>query len=164
MIIHKIKVAHQDERGAISDILQQVVVDCVTLITITNGSIRGNHYHKETTQHMLMTKGSLEYWYKDFGSDEPAKMYVAKVGDLVSTKPFEIHGLRICSEGNEFIVFSEGQKDTNNFASLLLFDFGPCKIGEDCAKQTLPVASVTTIDSQSLYLPIFFTSSADSWL
>ena len=59
-----------------------------------------------------------------------------------------------------FIAFRPaGLNAINNFASLL-FDFGACKIGDDCAKQTLPASSIITIDSQSLYLPIFFTSLA----
>ena len=106
-----------DNRGTIADVFYNHAINHVAIITSEPNIIRGNHYHKETTQHMLMTKGSLEYWYKDFGSDEPAKMYVAKVGDLVSTKPFEIHGLRICSEGNEFIVFSEGLRGGKDYES-----------------------------------------------
>ena len=106
-----------DNRGTIADVFYNHAINHVAIITSEPNVIRGNHYHKETTQHMLMTKGSLEYWYKDFGSDEPAKMYVAKVGDLVSTKPFEIHGLRICSEGNEFIVFSEGLRGGKDYES-----------------------------------------------
>ena len=106
-----------DNRGTIADVFYNHPINHVAVITSEPNVIRGNHYHKETTQHMLMTKGSLEYWYKDFGSDEPAKMYVAKVGDLVSTKPFEIHGLRICSEGNEFIVFSEGLRGGKDYES-----------------------------------------------
>ena len=106
-----------DNRGTIADVFYNHALNHVAIITSEPNVIRGNHYHKETTQHMLMTKGSLEYWYKDFGSDEPAKMYVAKVGDLVSTKPFEIHGLRICSEGNEFIVFSEGLRGGKDYES-----------------------------------------------
>ena len=59
MIVHQIKIAHQDERGTISDILQQVVVDCVTLITITKGSIRGNHYHKDSIQYSYVLSGKV---------------------------------------------------------------------------------------------------------
>ena len=106
-----------DNRGTIADVFYNHALNHVAIIRSEPNVIRGNHYHKETTQHMLITKGSLEYWYKDFGSDEPAKMYVAKVGDLVSTKPFEIHGLRICSEGNEFIVFSEGLRGGKDYES-----------------------------------------------
>jgi dTDP-4-dehydrorhamnose 3,5-epimerase-like enzyme len=108
---------YNDNRGTIADVFYNHAINHVAIITSEPNVIRGNHYHKETTQHMLMTKGSLEYWYKDFGSDEPAKMYVAKVGDLVSTKPYEIHGLRICSEGNEFIVFSEGLRGGKDYES-----------------------------------------------
>ena len=88
--------------------------------------IRGNHYHKETTQHMIMTNGSLEYWYKKFGSDEEAQCKVLKKGDYVSTPPYEIHALKIGSEGNQFIVFSEGtrggldyEKDTFRVPSII---------------------------------------------
>tara|TARA_B110000971_G_C19969792_1_gene481979 strand:+ start:342 stop:746 length:405 start_codon:yes stop_codon:yes gene_type:complete len=106
-----------DSRGTIADVFYNHALNHVAIISSEPDVIRGNHYHKETTQHMLMTKGSLEYWYKDVGSNEPAKMYVAKVGDLVTTKPFEIHGLRICSEGNEFIVFSEGLRGGKDYES-----------------------------------------------
>ena len=106
-----------DSRGTIADVFYNQALNHVAIISSEPDVIRGNHYHKETTQHMLMTKGSLEYWYKDQGSNEPAKMYVAKVGDLVTTKPFEIHALRICSEGNEFIVFSEGLRGGKDYES-----------------------------------------------
>ena len=60
------------------------------------------------------------------------------------------------------IILSFGLKAINNLASLL-FDYGACKIGDDCAKQTFSVSSVETIASQSLNLPIFFISPADNW-
>ena len=57
-------------------------------------------------------------------------------------------------------IFSLGLKVTNNLASLLFF-FGACKTGIDCAKQTFPDCSEITITSQSLYFPTFFKSSAN---
>ena len=56
-------------------------------------------------------------------------------------------------------IFSPGLKVINNLASLLFF-FGACKTGDDCAKHTLPDASYITITSQFLNLPTFFNSSA----
>ena len=64
-----------------------------------------------------MTKGSLEYWYKNIDSDEPSKMVVANKGDLVSTGPNEIHALRIGPEGNEFVVFSQGKRGGKDYES-----------------------------------------------
>lgn len=49
---------HTDERGTINDLL---VTDdySVTHITFTDGAVRGNHYHKETTQYDMVVKGKL---------------------------------------------------------------------------------------------------------
>ncbi len=68
-----------DDRGTISDVFYQKNIEHVAYIKTFSACIRGNHYHKNTTQHMLITKGSLEYWYKDFYSpDDKAKCYIAK--------------------------------------------------------------------------------------
>tara|TARA_R110000796_G_scaffold43261_1_gene106286 strand:- start:1850 stop:2254 length:405 start_codon:yes stop_codon:yes gene_type:complete len=99
---------HEDQRGSIIDMFYDENINHVAIVTSEPGALRGNHYHKQSTQHMLMTKGSLEYWYKPLDSDEAAKMVVAIEGDIVSTPPNEVHALKICPEGNQFIVFSEG--------------------------------------------------------
>ena len=44
-------------------------------------------------------------------------MYLATVGDLVSTPPLEIHALKIAQEGNEFVVFSEGKRGGMDYES-----------------------------------------------
>ena len=106
---------HKDQRGTIIDMFYDENINHVAIVTSEPGSVRGNHYHKQSTQHMLMTKGSLEYWYKPLGSDEKAQVVVAKKGDIVSTPPNEIHALRIGPEGNQFIVFSEGVRGGMNY-------------------------------------------------
>lgn len=106
---------HEDSRGHIVDMFYDENINHVAVVKSEPGSIRGNHYHKESTQHMLMTQGSLEYWYKPLGSDEDAKMVVVSEGDIVSTPPNEVHALRIGPEGNEFIVFSEGVRGGMNY-------------------------------------------------
>lgn len=100
--------AFEDYRGKINDIFYKNNIDHVAIIHSEPNIMRGNHYHKQSTQHMLITKGSLEYWYKPLGSDSDPSMVVAKVGDLVTTPPNELHALVIRDDGNEFIVFSEG--------------------------------------------------------
>lgn len=108
---------HTDDRGSIVDLFYNEDINHVATVTSEPNVIRGNHYHKETTQHMLMTKGSLEYWYKNVDSDEPSKMVVANEGDLVSTGPNEIHALRIGPKGNEFVVFSQGKRGGKDYES-----------------------------------------------
>ena len=105
----------EDERGKILDIFYKDDIQHVAHIDSKPNIIRGNHYHKETTQHMLMISGSMEYWYKKFGSDEEPKMVYLKKGDLVSTPPFEIHTLKIGKDGNSFVVFSSGLRGGKDY-------------------------------------------------
>ena len=85
----------KDSRGTIIDIFYKKNINHIAIIDSKPNTKRGNHYHKKTTQHMLITKGSLEYWYKPLGSKSKTRMKLLKVGDLVSTPPKEIHALKI---------------------------------------------------------------------
>ena len=105
----------EDNRGKIADIFYKKNINHVAIIHSEPNVMRGNHYHKISTQHMLMTKGSLEYWYKSLDSNDPPEMIVLKVGDFVSTPPNEIHTLVIREEGNEFVVFSEGLRGGSDY-------------------------------------------------
>ena len=108
MIHKKITPATSDERGCISDILYKTDIQHAAIIeSKTSGVIRGNHYHKATTQHIFVTKGSLRYWYQPVDKSEPVKSVLVKEYEMVSTLPNEIHALEII-EPNQFIVFSHG--------------------------------------------------------
>lgn len=106
---------HEDTRGRIADIFYGESINHVAIIESKPNVIRGNHYHKATTQHMLMLSGGLEYWYKDIDSSKPAKYRVAKEYELISTPPNEIHALRILPVGNVFMVFSEGKRGGRDY-------------------------------------------------
>lgn len=108
---------HKDARGVIADVFYNTQINHVAIVSSEPNVVRGNHYHKETTQHMLITKGELEYWYKPVDSKETPKMYLTKIGDLISTGPNEIHTLKITDKGNEFIVFSEGKRGGKDYES-----------------------------------------------
>jgi len=120
---------HTDDRGAIADIFYDDNIKHVAIVDSEPNVLRGNHYHKHSTQHMLMTRGSLEYWYKPLHSEEPAQMVLAQVGDLVSTPPNEIHALVIRGDGNQFLVFSEGMRGGMDYESDTFRV--PCIVPED---------------------------------
>ena len=107
----------EDSRGIIADVFYKKPLEHVALIKSEPNTIRGNHFHKETTQHMLITQGSLEYWFKKVDENGPAKMVLCKRGDLVTTPPQEIHALKIRDDGNEFIVFSSGLRGGQDYES-----------------------------------------------
>ena len=113
----KIKTATRDDRGNISDIFYKHPVDHVAIINSKKGVFRGDHYHKQTIQHMYMTKGSLRYYYKKVKEgNEKVKSVVVKEGEMVTTPPNEVHSLEIL-EDNQFIVFSEGKRGGVDYES-----------------------------------------------
>ena len=98
---------YQDSRGTIADVFYKNSINHVAMLKSQPGVVRGNHYHKQTVQHILITQGSLEYWSKPVLSDAPADCYVATVGDLITSDANEIHTMRML-EYTEFLAFTDG--------------------------------------------------------
>ena len=124
----KILQTHKDYRGIISDIFYKAKIQHAALIESKPNVIRGNHFHKKTTQHMIMTQGSLEYWYKPLKSKTKPKKKILKSGDLIETPPNEMHALKIGKKGNEFIVFTKGVRGGKDYESDT-YRFQPTLIG-----------------------------------
>ncbi len=115
MKITKIKTATSDDRGDISDIFYKHPVDHVAIINSKKGVFRGDHYHKLTTQHMYMTRGSLRYYYRKVNEgNDRVKSVVVKQNEMVTTPPYEVHALEIL-EDNQFVVFSEGKRGGKDY-------------------------------------------------
>lgn len=113
----KIKIATKDARGDISDIFYNHPIDHVAVINSKKGSFRGDHYHKCTTQHIYMTKGSLRYYFRKVNEEnDKVKSVVIKEGEMVTTGPNEVHALEILDD-NQFIAFSEGKRGGKDYES-----------------------------------------------
>ena len=98
----------EDERGLILDIFYKKSIDHVALIKTKKDLIRGNHYHKDTTQYTLILEGSLEYWEKDLKS-ENLKSKICHQGDLITSEPNIIHAFKFLTY-NEMLVFTRGPR------------------------------------------------------
>ncbi|MDP4039127.1 MAG: hypothetical protein Q8P57_00925 [Candidatus Pacearchaeota archaeon] len=105
---------HEDDRGKIADIFYNENINHVAVITSKKGISRGNHYHKQTTQHTLVTKGSLIYLSQPADKSEPVKAILLKEGDLATSPPNEVHAM-LFPEDNEFIVFSSGLRGGQDY-------------------------------------------------
>jgi dTDP-4-dehydrorhamnose 3,5-epimerase-like enzyme len=106
---------HVDARGRIADAFFGTSINHVAVIDSVKGAIRGNHFHKETVQSILITKGSLEYWYKNLDDDSPAQFIVAVEGDVVTSDKNEIHAMRMLEDSTQFIAFTEGIRGGKNY-------------------------------------------------
>lgn len=102
----------EDKRGKIIDILENEIIEYVTLISSKKGTIRGNHYHKESVQYTFVLKGSLKLLTQTSG--EKIEMRVIKPGDLVFTPPMEKHAL-IALEDSEILVLTRGPRGGENY-------------------------------------------------
>lgn len=112
MKVIQIKTTHQDERGEIRDIIEQIDFNGATIIESKKGSIRGNHYHKKTIQYIFVLSGKLKAKSKKV--DESMVEVVVEPGDLISHEQLEAH----CFEAIEdslFLVLSSGLRTGKDY-------------------------------------------------
>lgn len=108
---------HTDERGRITDIIYNSVFTHMTIIDSVPHALRGNHYHKESEQWILVTKGSMIYYYKDLKTKGKANSKKVAEGDLIYTPAEEIHALKIGPEGCQFITFGRSKRAGKDYES-----------------------------------------------
>ena len=106
-----------DQRGTITDIFYARNMNHGCIITNESGAVRGNHYHKLTTQYTLVLSGTLTYYSRSVYSDEPAQTFVAGHGDMIISEPGEIHAMRTGEHGCTFLAFAEGPRGGEDYES-----------------------------------------------
>ena len=97
MRVERRKPAFQDARGVITDILDGVRVECVTVLGTRKGAVRGNHYHKKTTQYLYVLAGRFQAFEQRAGG--PVKRRLLKAGDLWITPPRVRHAVLALEDG-----------------------------------------------------------------
>ncbi len=123
MKLFRRKPAFTDARGAITDILDGVPLNAVTIITNKKGAIRANHYHKKTVQYTYVLSGRVKYVSKGKGR---AKSAILKPGDLAVSPPTEWHATEALTDAT-FLALAHGlrhgrdyEKDTFRLAEPLI--------------------------------------------
>ena len=101
-----------DDRGEIIDILVKENIEYVTLITSKAGTVRGNHYHKETVQSVYILEGSIKMLTRIPG--EPVVATVLERGDLATTDKMEQHSMEAL-EDSSFMVFTTGVRGGEDY-------------------------------------------------
>jgi quercetin dioxygenase-like cupin family protein len=96
----------EDHRGVIQDIVGRI--DSVTRITTVAGAVRGNHYHRKTTQWTLVLSGTLQ-----MATDEGTK--VMRPGEIVKHGPGVPHAWRAIGGDAECLVFTKGPRSGEDY-------------------------------------------------
>jgi len=112
MNIQQIKLTFEDSRGTITDIVEQIDFNGATIISSKAGSIRGNHYHKESVQYIYVLEGKMISRSKKMG--EKLTEVVVKKGDLISHDYNEAHMFEAI-EDTTFLVLSSGLRTGKDY-------------------------------------------------
>ena len=117
------KAAYEDKRGSITDILDGVPLNAVTIITNKKGAIRANHYHKKTIQYTFVLTGRVKYVSQGKGGRTTV---ILKPGDLAVSPPNERHATEALTDAT-FLALAHGlrhgrdyEKDTFRLADPLI--------------------------------------------
>jgi len=89
---YKIKPAFSDKRGDISDLLEEKVSH-VGLITFKRGAVRGNHYHKKSTQYTYILKGKIKF-VTSYTNGKNKKHFILKEGTFTRIPPKMVHAYK----------------------------------------------------------------------
>jgi oxalate decarboxylase/phosphoglucose isomerase-like protein (cupin superfamily) len=107
-------VAFTDARGEIIDLIEHETINAVTLLTIKKGAVRGNHYHRNTTQWNYIISGVMKLVTQM--PDQPIVETLMYPGDLIATVPDERHAL-VGAEDVVCLVFTKGPRAGSDYES-----------------------------------------------
>ncbi len=110
----KLDVAFSDERGEIIDMLSNAQINAVTFITFRKNAVRGNHYHRATTQWNYVLSGRIRLRTRQ-GEGAGADVVMEK-GELFVTVPGERHALEAL-EDSSLMVFTQGPRGGKEYES-----------------------------------------------
>lgn len=95
-----------DNRGEIFDLIEKENINAVTMISFFKDAIRGNHFHKKTTQWNFVLNGELLVISKKKGIK---KKKLFKKNDLFILEPNEQHAIKALKK-SLLLVFTKGPR------------------------------------------------------
>jgi quercetin dioxygenase-like cupin family protein len=108
------EINHQDDRGSIMDLIEGANINAVTFISFKKGAVRGNHYHKQTTQWNYVLRGRIKLVAQ--AGNDAAEETILEAGGFAVTEPMEKHAL-IGVEDSEMLVFTQGPRGGKEYES-----------------------------------------------
>ena len=113
MKIEQKRVNFTDDRGTIMDIIVDRPFDHCAIIYSKKGSVRANHYHKESIQSDFIVSGKMLIFSRKMGSDV-IEEHVANANDLVEYETGEAHEF-IALEDLVFVTIVKGPRGGGNY-------------------------------------------------
>ena len=76
--IKLLKKSFEDKRGKITDVFVNSPKDHCLIVTFAKGAVRGNHYHKKSTQFSLLISGELDFYFAKVDKKNGNVKYIKK--------------------------------------------------------------------------------------
>jgi len=105
--------AHVDPRGAIQPLLD-LAMKSALLISSKKGAVRANHYHRTDWHYCYVVSGSIEYFHRPTGSDEPPQRVLVTAGQMFFTPPLVDHTM-LFPEDAVFLTFGRNPRDQESY-------------------------------------------------
>lgn len=91
VIVKKLQPVFTDVRGDIFDVVEDKIRH-IGLVTFRKGAVRGNHYHKKSTQYSYVLEGKIQLVIKAAkGKNTKIKKYIMTKGTYAQIPPYSIH-------------------------------------------------------------------------
>jgi dTDP-4-dehydrorhamnose 3,5-epimerase-like enzyme len=100
--VEKIELVYSDARGSIADILNEKLGH-VGLIVTTKGSVRGNHYHNQSTQYSYILSGKFKVLVADSKDIKKVEKIILNAGELITIEPKITHSFEALEDNTVMI-------------------------------------------------------------
>ena len=96
--IKLLKQSFEDKRGKIIDVFVNSPKEHCLIVTFTKDAVRGNHFHKKSTQFSFVLSGELDFYFakvdKKNGKLKKVKKRTVKKNTFITHEPYEAHAFK----------------------------------------------------------------------
>src|SRR4030042_3258823 len=109
--IKKINPVHMDERGEITDLLNETI-NHVGFITTKKGVIRAKHYHKQSIQYSYILKGKFEVIVANPQNLNEKEKFILNTGEIIMINPNIVHAFKALEDSDMIDMISLSRAGT----------------------------------------------------
>ena len=114
----KLKNNFKDKRGSIIDIFTNQPKDHCTIVTFNKSAVRGNHFHKKSTQYSFIISGKLKMITAKANKrgqiTGKIKKDIVSQNTLIEHKPYFAHAFKALKKSN-LLAFVNGKRGGKNY-------------------------------------------------
>ena len=108
-----------DKRGNIIDLFVNQPKEHCSLVSFIDGAVRGNHYHKKSTQFTFVLNGNFNLFYAKVDTRGEIIGKVNKIevkpNAFITHEPFEAHSFQLLDQFGLVIAFACGIRGGSSY-------------------------------------------------